>query len=367
MRFSPPHLSRRRKPADDPSLDQRAPSASACGWIVLGAFLLCLPSLARAQLLDTPAGDAETSSRYAPATPQRFRVGAIITAKNGACRDIRAMVAVPLTCENQTVRLIEEDFTSDVTQVKYRDLQGGAARQMLISIPFLKAGAEARALVTFEVTTHPILPPDDSVTAQLRIPPRTPRNLRRFLSPSPFIEAKNPKIKRLARDVLAELEESAQEGSYDPDEEGPYNDWRRVETLYDLVLDTIEYAEGPDTSAATTLRDGMADCHGRSALFIALCRTIRVPSRMVWVQDHCYPEFYMENSEGEGTWFPAESAGTRAFGEMPIARTILQKGDNFRVPERPRDRLRYASDYLTGRPVPGSGKPRVKYIREVVR
>jgi hypothetical protein len=48
---------------------------------------------------------------------------------------------------------------------------------------------------------------------------------------------------------------------------------------------------------------------------------------------------------------------------MPLARTILQKGDNFRVPERPRERLRYASDFLIGLPVPGSGKPRVRYIR----
>jgi hypothetical protein len=48
---------------------------------------------------------------------------------------------------------------------------------------------------------------------------------------------------------------------------------------------------------------------------------------------------------------------------MPLARTILQKGDNFRVPER-KERLRYASDYLTGVSMPGGGEPRVKYIRE---
>ena len=50
---------------------------------------------------------------------------------------------------------------------------------------------------------------------------------------------------------------------------------------------------------------------------------------------------------------------------MPLARTILQKGDNFRVPER-KEKLRYASDYLIGLPTPGGGKPKVKYIREIV-
>ena len=78
----------------------------------------------------------------------------------------------------------------------------------------------------------------------------------------------------------------------------------------------------------------------------------------------CYPEFYLEHAEGEGHWYPCESAGTRAFGEMPLARTILQKGDNFRVPER-KEKLRYASDFMIGLPTPGGGKPKVKYIREI--
>jgi hypothetical protein len=99
------------------------------------------------------------------------------------------------------------------------------------------------------------------------------------------------------------------------------------------------------------------------------------------VHGHVYPEFYLVHPDGEpasaggrskpkdppGFWFPCESAGSRAFGEMPLARTILQKGDNFRVPERKdKARLRYASDFITGLETPGGGKPKVKYIREVV-
>jgi hypothetical protein len=51
---------------------------------------------------------------------------------------------------------------------------------------------------------------------------------------------------------------------------------------------------------------------------------------------------------------------------MPLARTILQKGDNFRVPERKRERLRYASDFMIGLPTPGGGRPKVNYIREQI-
>jgi transglutaminase-like putative cysteine protease len=158
----------------------------------------------------------------------------------------------------------------------------------------------------------------------------------------------------------------------------------------------IEYVEGEDKGAIETLRDGQADCQGRSAVFIALCRANKIPARMVWVDGHVYPEFYLErgaagrglapfaqsaeqkvpvplsagrkrgSKEIPGDWYPCESAGTRAFGEMPLARTILQKGDNFRVPERKTERLRYASDFMVGLPTPGGGRPKVKYIREQI-
>jgi hypothetical protein len=98
-------------------------------------------------------------------------------------------------------------------------------------------------------------------------------------------------------------------------------------------------------------------------VFIALCRANKIPARMVWVDGHSYAEFYLEHVEGQGRWYPVESAGTRSFGEMPLPRVILQKGDNFTVPER-KERLRYASDYLIGLPTPGGGRPSVKFIRD---
>lgn len=320
--------------------------------LLIGLQCLALaPSVSQAQIAQAPA-DAQ-SARYGEAQPGVFRVGATITANRGECTNIRAMVAVPLECPEQSVRVLEESISPEVQSVTFRDLQGGA-RQMLITVPRLANGATATAVVTYEVKTRPILPPEDSVAAELKIPKRIPRDMLRYASVSPTIQARDPKIRSLAREVLEGAGKEA-------------DDWTRIEALYDAVLDRIEYVEGPDKSAVETLRDGHADCHGRSALFVALCRASRVPARCVWVQDHCYAEFYLEDSAGEGAWYPAESAGTRAFGEMPLARTILQKGDNFRVPERPKDRLFYATDFLIGLPAPGSGKPTVKYIREQVR
>jgi len=317
--------------------------------------------IAYAQLLDDET--VADPQRYGEVDVIRFRVGAEITASRGAVRNIRAMVAVPFECDEQQVKIVDEEFSRHVGKVGYRDLDGGA-RQMLITVPSLANGDMARAVVTFEVATKPVLPPEEEEAAGLVIPSKPPRSIRKYLAASPYIETRDGEIRSLARRLWREAEELA--GS---DSDGPSNelsDWRRIEHLYDYMLDTITYSEGPDKSALTTLRDGKADCHGRSALFVALCRANKVPARVVWVNNHCYAEFYMEDAEGEGKWHPIESAGTRAFGEMPLARTILQKGDNFKVPERKGDRLRYASDFLIGLPVDGAGKPKVKYIREAL-
>lgn len=316
-----------------------------------------LTAAAGAQLLDEQAGNTDPS-RVSKQEVFTFRVGAEITAARGSCRDIRAMVAIPFACDEQQVRRIDEEFSRHVDKVRYRDLDGGAT-QMLITVPMLTSGETARAVATFEVTTSVIEPPEEEDTVDLVIPSRPKRRVSKYLSASPMIESRDGKIRSLARELWREAESEASE-------DGEPNDWQKVEYLYDYVLDNIQYSEGTDKSAANTLRDGKADCFGRSALFIALCRANKVPARVVWVDQHCYAEFYMEDAEGEGKWFPIESAGTRSFGGMPIARTILQKGDNFQVPERRGEKLFYASDYLIALPVGNSGKPKVKYIREVV-
>jgi transglutaminase-like putative cysteine protease len=318
--------------------------------IAFAALALCGTLCAAPASAQIEVEEQSTSGpRYGDADTIRFRVGAEITAGRGACRNIVAMVTVPLECPEQKVEILDEDFSAEVEEVTYRDLQGGV-RQMLISVPFLPDGATARAIVTAEVTTRTILPPEE--TAELTIPKRVPSKLRMYLNGSPYIEVKHQQIRSLSKEILNDLDEDA-------------TDWERVETIYDYVIKHVEYVEGPDKGAIETLRDGQADCQGRSAVFIALCRANKIPARMVWSHGHAHPEFYLENAEGEGHWFPCESGSAEpgVLGAMPIARTILQKGDNFRVPER-RERLRYASDYLVGLPTPGGGKPRVKYIRE---
>ncbi len=321
--------------------------------------ILLVSTSAVAQIADVAESTGPLD--YGEVVVSKFRAGCEVTAANGGCRNIRVMIAVPLECTEQQVTILEEDFSREVGKVDYRIIDGdagGGARQMLVTIPNLPAGATARAVVTFEVKGRPIQPPSDDVKLSLVVPAKPDRDLRKYLVASPYIEARDGRIRSIAGEVWKQAGES-------DDDDTKVADWTRIEALYDYVLENIKYVEGSeDKSATATLRDGHADCHGRSAMFVALCRACDVPARVVWVNKHCFAEFYLEDAEGRGFWFPAESAGTRAFGEMPLTRTILQKGDNFKVPERPRDRLRYASDYMVGVPLPGSGQPKAKFIRE---
>ena len=83
----------------------------------------------------------------------------------------------------------------------------------------------------------------------------------------------------------------------------------------------------------------------------------------VWVEGHCYPEFWLVDAEGKGSWFPCQAAGTRAFGGMPDHLPILQKGDSFRDPDRPGKPLRYVSEFCRGAAVSEAGSPKVDWIR----
>jgi hypothetical protein len=113
------------------------------------------------------------------------------------------------------------------------------------------------------------------------------------------------------------------------------------------------------------LKDRTGDCEEMTSTFVALCRVAKVPARCVWIPNHCYAEFYMEDQDGNGTWFPCQLAGTRNFGSMPEYLPILQKGDRFKVPEK-KQTERYLADYLKAQKVAGRRKPKVEFVRTLL-
>ncbi len=299
---------------------------------------------------DSPARSAASSTtqsidrgiRFGREQVQRLQVGVRIQA-GGPCRGVLATFPVPMDWPEQQVEVVKEEISPAVRFTDFRVLQGGV-RQMLVQIPRLDRGETAEALVTVQVRRRAILAPEQ--TDVYRVPTRLDRATRIFLGASPFIESRNARIRTIARQVTREKPTA----------------WEQVEAIYDYVRDKVEYRESELKGAVQVLRDGVGDCEAMTSLFVALCRAHKVPSRMVWVTDHSYPEFYLMDDQGNGHWFPCQIAGARAFGSMPETRVILQKGDNFRIPEIGEQR-RYVAVHLKAKAVRGTS-PRVSEVMQ---
>jgi transglutaminase-like putative cysteine protease len=129
------------------------------------------------------------------------------------------------------------------------------------------------------------------------------------------------------------------------------------------VRDKVKVENEKLQGAVNTLRDGKGAEEDVAAVFVACCRAMKVPARSLFVPDSCHAEFYLENAEGKGAWYPVVIDGDKAFGYRPQATIILQRGDNLRVPES-KDPLRFVPEHLTGKGGTG-GRPSVEFVRRV--
>lgn len=301
------------------------------------ALLACLAcETARAQFGEVEENGVRRGKEFVT----KYEVGMIITAGGEACTDLIGTAPVPIDWPEQEVRVVQEDFDPAAKRVTYRETAGGTIKQLVVNIPLVPENEKVKVVTVLEISRFTLLPPEN--TAEFIIPKKLARGVRQYLTASPKIETTNPKIRALAKEITA-------------DHEGA---WDKVEAIYDWVRDHVKYVNGPLRGALAALNDGKGDCEELTSLFIALCRDIGVPARTVWVPGHCYPEFYLEDAEGKGHWFPCQAAGARSFGGIDEKRPILQKGDNFSVPER-REKQRYVSEFLKG----DGGQPRVQWVR----
>lgn len=276
---------------------------------------------------------------------ERWQIGLSVKAAEGPCGGIQGAVALPGDWPEQEAKVIAEDFSPFITHIDYRTVDN--VKQLLVTIPELPAGEEAHALITFDISRHALLPPDDTAGLVKPNPKKLPKAMRHYLGPSPGIEIQHGKIKSLARRLAQESAEQT--------------DWQKVEALFDWVRENIKQIDQQkQPGAMQAMKDKQSNHEGLCFLFIALCRASDVPARTVWVPKYCYPEFYLQDADGNGYWFPCQIAGTRSFGGINESRPIWQKGDNFRTPEAPRDPVRYIPPNLTGK----GGNPHVDFVRK---
>lgn len=293
-----------------------------------------------------PAARAD-QLRYEVLPGQTWEIGLEIAA-TGHASGITAVFPLPVDWPEQTVKILGQQVEPASVEVEL-DERDPEVKLVEVSIPRLAAGETARVVLQVAITKANILPPSDP--SGLVFAERIPRDVKPWLQPSPYIECRQKKIVELARSLPV-------------DENLPA--WQQVEAIYDWVRDNIEYEFDPQIrTCQESLAAGHGDCEELSSLFIALCRARGIPARAVWIPEHTYPEFYLEDAAGNGCWFPCQAAGTREFGGMTEARPVLQKGDRFRVPGN-RKELRYLQPTLVARDVEAA--PTMRFVlREIDR
>lgn len=289
--------------------------------------------------------DKETALRFDSPRTDRWKFGLVLDSPV-TCKNAFATFVVPMDWPEQRVTLVSQTVDPAVSGWEIRSLQEGA-KQVALRMASVPAGATVELSLVVDIERMRVMPPLQ--TDGYVIPQRLSRETKVYMGNSPNIDTSNGRVRRAARDLAAETHE---------------NDWKFVERIYDFVREQVEYVEGPIRNASDALRRGEGDCEDMTSLFVALCRNNRIPARMVWIPDHCYPEFYLENAEGVGTWFPCQAAGTRQFGRMDEYRPILQKGDDFKVAER-KTRVRYVSEFFKCERV-GKKNPKPTFVRSMV-
>ena len=308
--------------------------------LLMGLVAALASESATAQFDNKEAGAA--GGQLGKAETHKWEFGVIITGAGGPSANLHGTAPIPQDWPEQQAKIVGEEVSDNVRSHSYRTIDG--LKQLVFAVPQLAPGEKATCLITLEVTRSEQLAPTE--TASLVIAKEIPAEVRKFLGPSPLIESGNSKIRTQAKTLILGKEKA----------------WGQVEALYDGTRSLVQFeVDGKDKfkGAIGAIRDGKADKEDLNATFVALCRTSKIPARMIWSMDSCYAEFFLTDAAGKGMWFPCQLHGDRQFGSLKDFRPILEKGDNFRVPEKA-DAQRFVAEFLTGK---GNGRPQVEFRR----
>jgi len=146
-------------------------------------------------------------------------------------------------------------------------------------------------------------------------PGPTPADLDRYLRPEPFLESDAPEIKAEAERMVKGIA-------------GTRARAERLTREVNTFVDKKPTVSLP--SALEVLRTRVGDCNEHTALFVALARSIGIPSRinvgLVYVRGafyyHAWPEVYIDEGKGQGLWLPVDPT----FDQFPADATHVRLG-----------------------------------------
>ena len=258
----------------------------------------------------------------------------------GQTRELRATTTVPVELPEQRVE--QTDIDAQGCQATLRRLTPSAG-QLLLTAGGLSRGQTIVAAVRYSLTLFKAY--QGFTKGRFPVAQQIPASLRtNYLGNSPGIQTHHRSVSKLATEVAGQIE----------------HPWDKAKAYHEWVWSEIKPRVQYYTTVVTAIRDRIGDCEERAAIFVALCRASGIPARLVWVPNHNWAEFYLNDLDGQGHWIPAHTSAYPWFGWTGVHEMVLQKGDRVHVPEKRRPQ-RLLADWMQWQ----GRKPHVRYFAEL--
>ena len=290
----------------------------------------------------TPSTAAGPTVVYKDSVNTRWKIGTKIVTGSGRATDVLITFPVPSNWPEQTVTIAEEDIPVEYGNVRPRTLPSGV-EQVVVQFPVVPANEVVEVSYTLDIVNRAIAAPSEPQAFVL--PRHTKKEVKPFLAASKNVNYQNSKLRNLAKEIIAEHESA----------------WNKTAAIYDWVRENIEVEDTEFHSATHTLKNRSGTNEDKTFLFVAMCRSVKIPSRIVFAKGSSYAEFMLQGPVKDDPlhWFPCDVSGVREFGELSEPRVILQKGDGMKVPEK-KHAQKYVAEYVSCK---GNVKPRVGFFR----
>jgi hypothetical protein len=259
----------------------------------------------------------------------------------GPASDITGTTVAPLEYPEQ--KILDTSIDARGCQAQVRKLAEGAG-QLVLAAAEIGAGQIIRAVARFRMTLFKqyFAYDADQFPARQSVPPEIRKT---YLQDSPGIQVRSRQVRALAAELTSGT---------------PQHPFEQARTFAEWVPKNIKPQIGAYTSVTAALDDRRGDCEEMAGVFVALCRSVGIPARLVWVPNHNWAEFYLTDNDGKGRWIPAHTACYSWFGYNGAHELVLQKGDRVMLPEK-RKQVRLLADWLR---YSGSA-PKVRYLAEL--
>ena len=292
--------------------------------------------------IEPVVGDGKWISRRPPKDvyglfePRLFdvEVGLEVTGVGNTSQFVGTTVA-PVACPEQKILSVRVEKNNCLAEIQ--NLSSNAARLVVAGSLTRGARLGAKAIYRMEISKSHFGYSTENLLADTKF---STRKFGQWLGNSPGIETRSKEVSKHAERLSR----------------GHEHPLDVIKSFQEWVFSHIKGRPMKYTSVQDAIKNGVGDCEERAGTFVALCRSIGIPARLVWVPNHAWAECCLYDLEGQPCWIPVHTAAYNWLGWTGAHELVLQKGDRIELPNNKR-KVRLVADWLSWK----GSKPKVRF------